>query len=247
VRLADAWHLSCFLILQTTALFGPAGLQPDLKLAGVLVMATYALASLRIVCSDPLPRLEEVFHHRVLAVVALMTALASYLLGPAADMVLSCAWALLAYSAIQRAMNRVADEAEKPEPEKTKYGNNRLPDFARESIVVELQRHMQSAQPWLKIDLTLGELATGINVAPHHLSQIINSEFGKSFASYINEYRVGEACQLLVGDNDKSVLDVALDSGFSSKSSFNASFKKHTGMTPSEYRKTTQHKNYLVA
>jgi len=132
-------------------------------------------------------------------------------------------------------------------PEKPKYGNNRLPDFARESILVELQRYMQAAQPWLKIDLTLGELAAGINVAPHHLSQIINSEIGKSFACYINEFRVGEACQLLAGDNSRSVLEVALDSGFSSKSSFNASFKKHTGMTPSEYRKTSQDKNYLVA
>lgn len=132
-------------------------------------------------------------------------------------------------------------------PEKPKYGNNRLPDFARESILVELQRHMQAVQPWLKVDLTLGELAAGINVSPHHLSQIINSVFGKSFACYINEYRVGEACQLLSGDNGKSVLDVALDSGFSSKSSFNASFKKHTGMTPSEFRKTSQDKNRLVA
>lgn len=134
-----------------------------------------------------------------------------------------------------------------PPPEKAKYGNNRLPDFARETIVGELQRHMQTAQPWLNVDLTLGELAAGINVSPHHLSQIINSEFGKSFASYINEYRVEEARQLLTGDHDKSVLDVALDSGFSSKSSFNASFKKLTGMTPSEYRKSAQHRNYLVA
>jgi AraC-like DNA-binding protein len=259
LRIADSWHFLCFVVFQSLGLSGFADLEPYLQLAGVLVVATYALATLRIVCSSPLPRLGAVFHGRRVVVVALMAALGSYLLGGTADAVadtaLTCAWAVLAYNAIRRAMNRVDDEAEeavlcpdeKPEPERTKYGNNRLPDFARESIVLELQRHMQAAQPWLKIDLTLGELAAGINVAPHHLSQIINSEFGKSFACYINEYRVGEACQLLAGHNDKSVLDVALDSGFSSKSSFNASFKKHTGMTPSEYRKTSQPKNYLVA
>jgi len=200
--------------------------------------------------------------------VALLAALASYLLGAAADVLLpvwhhrvnlpdvmqSLAWAMLAYGAIRQAMDRppragpgsVAREAS-PEPEKAKYGNNRLPDFARESIVVELRRHMEAARPWLKIDLTLGELAAGVNVSPHHLSQIINSEFGKSFACYINEYRVGEACQLLTADQARSVLEVALDSGFSSKSSFNASFKKHTGMTPSEYRKASQQRNRLVA
>ena len=278
LRVADTWHFSCYALLQSMALLELANpeslhwsvLQPYLNLACLLVIATYALASMRVICSGPVPRLCSVFHDRMVAVVALMAALASYLFsaaanvllpawparGDLADALLSCAWAVLAYSAIRRAMSREAEDdahqvvhcAEaKPEPEKTKYGNNRLPDFARESIVVELQRHMQAARPWLKIDLTLGELAAGINVSPHHLSQIINSEFGKSFAGFINEYRVGEACQLLAGDNDRSVLEIALDSGFSSKSSFNATFKKHTGMTPSEYRKTPQEKNYLVA
>jgi AraC-like DNA-binding protein len=162
-----------------------------------------------------------------------------------ADVVLAFSWALSAWSGMRRALRR--EPVEIVPPEKTKYGNNRLPDFARESIVAELQRHMQAERPWLKIDLTLGDLAAGINVSPHHLSQIINSEFGKTFACYINEYRVGEACQLLSGDSGKPVLDVALDSGFSSKSSFNASFKKHTGMTPSEYRRSSRDKNYLVA
>jgi AraC-like DNA-binding protein len=163
-----------------------------------------------------------------------------------ADLVPVFSWVVLAWSEAWRAPRRAPVEIvavvpdERSGTEKPKYGNNRLPGFARESIVAELQRHMQAEQPWLKIDLTLGELAAAINVSPHHLSQIINSEFGKTFACYINEYRVGEACQLLAGDSGKSVLDVALDSGFSSKSSFNASFKKHTGMTPSEYRKSPE-------
>src|SRR5688572_12013585 len=270
LRIADAWHFSCFALLQSITLLEFAdpeslpwlGLQPYLKVACLLVITTYALASIRVICSGPMPPLCPVFHNRVLATVALMAALASYLFraaaevllpglaarGDLADALLSCAWAVLACSAIPRVMSREPEAgAGRVVREKTKYGNNRLPDFARESIVVELQRHIQAARPWLKIDLTLGELAAGINVAPHHLSQIINSEFGKSFASFINEYRVGEACQLLAGDNDKSVLEIALDSGFSSKSSFNATFKKHTGMTPSEYRKTPQERSCLVA
>jgi len=278
VRGADAWHFACFVALQSIALFDFLEpevlpgliLRPYLNLACLLIIGTYALASLRVVYASALPRRCSVFHSCVLAVLALMTALASYLLGAGTDMlmpasdargdladaVLSCALAALACSAIYRALSREPETRPnqvipfpdaRPEPEKTKYGNNRLPDFARESIVAELKRYMQSAQPWLRIDLTLGQLAAGINVSPHHLSQIINSDFGKSFACYINEYRVDAACRWLSGDNGRSVLDIALDSGFASKSSFNALFKKHTGMTPSEYRRKFQSKNCLVA
>ncbi len=124
--------------------------------------------------------------------------------------------------------------------EKEKYGNNRLPEFLRDTIVDTLAHHMQCEQPWLDIDLTLSRLAESINVNPHHLSQIINSEFGKSFACYINEYRVNAACKLLSADDNRTVLEIASQSGFSSKSSFNTIFKKHTGLTPSEYRKKYQ-------
>lgn len=275
---ADVWHFACFAAMQSLALcefvepevFPGLILRPYLNLAYLLVIGTYALASLRVVYSGSLPRRCSVFHNCMLAMMALMAALASYLLGAGtdilmpssdargdfADAVLSCALAALACSAIYRAFSRehaaqpnqfIPFPESRPEPEKTKYGNNRLPDFARESIVAELKRYMESAQPWLNMELTLAQLASGINVSSHHLSQIINSEFGKSFACYINEYRVNAACRWLSGDNDKSVLDIALDSGFASKSSFNALFKKHTGMTPSEYRRKFQNKACLVA
>ena len=132
------------------------------------------------------------------------------------------------------------DVASVAETSKEKYGNNRLPEFVRESIIRSLENHMHSDKPWLKIDLTLAQLAGSINVNPHHLSQIINSHFGKSFACFINEYRVEAACQLLATNSNKTVLEIALDSGFSSKSSFNTLFKKQTGFTPSEYRKKFQ-------
>lgn len=121
--------------------------------------------------------------------------------------------------------------------EKEKYGNNRLPDFIKNSILNDLNRYMKEKQPWIDFNLRLGSLADYINVNPHQLSQIINAELGKSFACYVNEFRVKNACELLAVNAEKSVTDIGLESGFSSKSSFNTIFKKQTGLTPSEYRK----------
>lgn len=130
---------------------------------------------------------------------------------------------------------------------KEKYGNNRLPEFVSRSIVHGLEHHMLNDKPWLKVDLTLAQLAQGVNVNSHHLSQTINLHFGKSFACYINEYRVNEACKLLLDSKSKAVLEVALESGFASKSSFNTLFKKQTGLTPSEYRKKFSSRNRAAA
>jgi len=156
---------------------------------------------------------------------------------------------MLAYSFVHHAIAAVQHDDEMTEPapsgtlllsDREKYGNNRLPDFVRESIIIRLTEYMSSEQPWLKIDLTLSELAAAVNLNPHHLSQIINSEFGKSFACFINEYRVNAARRLLSVSDNRTVIEIALDSGFASKSSFNALFKKHTGVTPSEYRRMSR-------
>jgi AraC-like DNA-binding protein len=248
---------------------------PYLNLACVPVIGTYITLGLWATQASPPARAAgSLFPNRIFAATALFAALASYLFDAAArvlihasdfaaaaiaDAVLSCSLIVVACSAICRTVagkhdttvcsltSEAARHTPKCEPPKIKYGNNRLPDFLRESIIAELNEHMRSAQPWLKIDLTLSRLAANINVNPHHLSQIINSQFGKSFACYINEHRLNAACQMLIVESGKAVLDVALDCGFSSKSSFNAVFKKHTGMTPSEYRKKFQKSDCLVA
>jgi len=152
---------------------------------------------------------------------------------------------MLAYSFVRQAMSSAENHVEHTAPEvsaaeREKYGNNRLPDFVRKSIIDRLNEYMCGEQPWLNIDLTLSDLAAAINLNPHHLSQIINSEFGKSFACFINEYRIEAARHLLSVSDNKTVIEIAMESGFASKSSFNALFKKHTGVTPSEYRRMSR-------
>lgn len=121
-----------------------------------------------------------------------------------------------------------------------KYGDNRLPDELRENIWVELENYIRKHSPWRASNLTLAQLAESTGIASHHISQVLNDHHGLSFNDYLNQYRVTEVCTRLASASDETLLDIALASGFSSKSSFNAIFKKHTGKTPSEYRKSVQ-------
>lgn len=120
-----------------------------------------------------------------------------------------------------------------------KYGENRLPDDLRESIWVELETYMQTQTPWRSANLTLAQLANDTGIASHHISQVLNDHLGSSFNDYLNQYRVNAVCAELAG-SPLNILEIALACGFSSKSGFNATFKKHTGKTPSEYRKSIE-------
>lgn len=118
-----------------------------------------------------------------------------------------------------------------------KYGENRLPDELRESIWKEIENYMQLQSPWRSTNLTLSQLSNDMGIASHHISQVLNDHLGLSFNDYLNQYRVKAVCAELV-DSELNLLNIALACGFSSKSSFNSIFKKHTGKTPSEYRKS---------
>ena len=121
-----------------------------------------------------------------------------------------------------------------------KYGDNRLPDELRESIRIELEKYIDNQQSWRASNISLAQLAEQTGIASHHISQVLNDHLGVSFNDYLNHYRVKEVCAQLAAASDQNLLDIALACGFSSKSSFNAIFKKHTGQTPSEYRKQVQ-------
>ena len=74
---------------------------------------------------------------------------------------------------------------------------------------------------------------------PHKLSEVLNSDLGKTFYDFINGYRVDDVRRRLAESESRNlnVLTLAMDAGFASKSTFNQVFKKLTGHTPSTYRK----------
>ena len=90
--------------------------------------------------------------------------------------------------------------------------------------------------------LTLTSLAQHLNLSANVLSRIINTGFGQSFNDFINTYRINDVKQRLTdGDTDRlTILALALDAGFSSKTTFNRVFKEQTGFTPKEYLKMSQ-------
>jgi ligand-binding sensor domain-containing protein/AraC-like DNA-binding protein len=90
--------------------------------------------------------------------------------------------------------------------------------------------------------LTLMKLAERLQLHPQVLSQIINEKMGKNFNDLINNFRIEEVKTRLKapGEAGRSVLEIAFDCGFNSKTSFNRTFKKFTGMTPSNFKKESR-------
>ncbi|WP_375417959.1 helix-turn-helix transcriptional regulator [uncultured Hymenobacter sp.] len=95
---------------------------------------------------------------------------------------------------------------------------------------------MATGRPYLQPELSLTELAQRLRTNPSLLSKIINTGCGQSFSDFVNSYRVAEARRKLQDPRfaHYSVLGVALESGFNSKSTFNRVFKKLTGQAPGE-------------
>ena len=99
-------------------------------------------------------------------------------------------------------------------------------------------KHMKKSKPYLDAELSLEDLAKQTGIPKHHITQTLNDKMEKSFYQFINEYRIDEAKRKLKNDKEEvSMLSLAFDVGFNSKSSFNNNFKKLTGHTPSSYRK----------
>lgn len=90
-----------------------------------------------------------------------------------------------------------------------------------------------------KDDITLRSLSEDLSIPPHQLSWVLNKKMNITFSELVNSYRVKEVKERLAspGDADKTILDIAYEAGFSTKTSFNRVFLKLTGKTPSQYRK----------
>ncbi|QCK13861.1 helix-turn-helix domain-containing protein [Mangrovivirga cuniculi] len=106
--------------------------------------------------------------------------------------------------------------------------------------IQKLEKIMVENKPFLDPNLTLDSLSDLLGVHSKKLSMILNQKMGTSFYDFINKARVEEVKVKIAdpGNDHLTILGIALDSGFNSKSSFNAIFKKYTGMTPRQYKNT---------
>jgi steroid delta-isomerase-like uncharacterized protein len=116
-----------------------------------------------------------------------------------------------------------------------KYGKSGLSESEARHLRDHLLAVMAEERPFLDPDLTLAGLADHLGVSTNHLSQVINSQCQQSFWEFLNHHRVEEAKRRLREAGPRDVLQVAMDAGFRSKSSFYTAFKRHTRMTPREY------------
>lgn len=117
-----------------------------------------------------------------------------------------------------------------------KYKSSSLSVEFQTSTLTKLKALMENEKPFLKTDFSLPDLAATLGTSVHSLSQVINESLGKSFFDMTAEYRVNEAKMILKNKAHYKIEEVAELVGYNSKSSFNTTFKKITGMTPSEYR-----------
>lgn len=106
-------------------------------------------------------------------------------------------------------------------------------------LKVKLRTLMEEKRPYLDSDINLIKMAEMIAITPHQLSYLLNRGFNKNFFNFISGYRVEKAKSLLISDDAQklSILGIAFESGFSSKTSFNTTFKKLTGTTPSLFKR----------
>ncbi|MEZ4810949.1 MAG: helix-turn-helix domain-containing protein [Allomuricauda sp.] len=119
-----------------------------------------------------------------------------------------------------------------------KYEASKLTKKESKKMAEQLSRYMESEKPFLNPVLSIKDLSQDLDVHPKDLSRVINENFDMNFFNFVNQYRVDEF-KRRVQDSKNShytLIAIAYDCGFNTKSSFNSIFKKTTGITPSAFK-----------
>jgi AraC-like DNA-binding protein len=108
-----------------------------------------------------------------------------------------------------------------------------------DGLVGELNMIMSGDRAYADHDLRIADLSASLKVPEYQLRRTINRSLGyRNFNQFVNRYRIEEAARRLIDEPRIPVLTIALDVGFRSISSFNAAFRAHYQMTPTNYRKS---------
>jgi len=124
------------------------------------------------------------------------------------------------------------------QPPKYEYSSLSKRDIARHKD--NLINYLEQEKPYADPDLQLQNLADHLGIPSYQLSQIINTELQQNFYELINSLRIAEAKQKLIDPTNQhiTILAIAYDVGFNSKSTFNTAFKKHAKMTPTQFKES---------
>jgi len=148
---------------------------------------------------------------------------------------------VIGYKAMKQpeVFSQMTINSQKKESRSGKYTKSGLTQLKAATYSEALLEFMSEDSPYLNPDLTLRELSEALSIPNNYLSQIINEKFNQNFFDFINSYRVSESKAWLKDPARRkaTMLEIAFESGFKSKSTFNAAFKKQTGITPSNYKK----------
>jgi AraC-like DNA-binding protein len=120
---------------------------------------------------------------------------------------------------------------------KTEIIKEKFPKFDDKKELKRLKELFEEEKIYTKQKLTLKEVAFQLNLPERYVSGLINSYHNSSFISYVNSFRVASVLEQIKGQNktNKTLLGIALESGFNSKSAFNSVFKSVTGKNPSDF------------
>ena len=119
-------------------------------------------------------------------------------------------------------------------------GGFQLPDPELQKQALMVREQIETHRLYLEPELSLDDLARAVGLSRHQVSTVLNRGLNVSFFDLINTYRV-EEFQRLCHDSryiGEKILTIALEAGFNSKPTFNLIFKRMTGQTPSQFRKS---------
>jgi len=144
----------------------------------------------------------------------------------------------LAKSDIEKEKSNLENKAQQNSNSK-RYSETNLDKEKKQELLHNITTLMEEEKYYLNSQFTINDFAKKLNSNRNYLSQIINEFFNTNFNNFVNEYRVKEARKLLLdSENNKYTIEgIAHSVGFHSKTSFNNSFKKFTGVTPSFFRR----------
>ncbi len=120
-----------------------------------------------------------------------------------------------------------------------KYNSSKLDHTSSVKIFEQVKKILESENIYLDSTISIKVISERLSINSREISQSVNQNTGQNFKELVNNYRIKKAKTLLScsEQNDKKIASIAYDSGFGTITAFNIAFKKHTGITPTEFRK----------